>query len=192
MTEGIQQKDMENIEGNRKNYSKVMKNKKEERIVIKPKIDQESEETKKIIKEKVDIKSLLLDITKVKKGSKGAIILGCETEREIKKIDRIERIERLKETVQDKLGEKYETTELKKKKPRLKIINIGEEIMKLQDEDIIETIERQNEIKEMEGVFHIGIVKRIVKRGRQSERRAGGGRGEEGSLIVEMDKLTYE
>lgn len=71
--------------------------------------------TKKLVKEKVDIKNLAVGITKIRKGSKESIILGCESEREIKK---------LKETVQEKPGEDFDIAEPRKRKPKLKIINI--------------------------------------------------------------------
>lgn len=35
--------------------------------------------------------------------------------------------------------------------------------MKLSDESILETIKRQNEIEGKEGMFHIKLVKRIIK-----------------------------
>ncbi|EFN68952.1 hypothetical protein EAG_00180, partial [Camponotus floridanus] len=38
------------------------------------------------VKEKVDIKKLDVGITKLKKGNKGSIILGCESESEMEKL----------------------------------------------------------------------------------------------------------
>lgn len=66
-------------------YSDIVKKKKENIIIIKPKIQQESEITKKIIKEKVDIKNMPMGITKVRKGKEGTVILGCETGEEMDK-----------------------------------------------------------------------------------------------------------
>lgn len=62
------------------------KKKKESILIVKPKKEQESETTKKIVKEKVDIKNLAVGITKIRKGGKGSVILGCESEREIKQL----------------------------------------------------------------------------------------------------------
>ena len=72
----------ENMRGS---YSEPTKKKKENIIIIKPKIQQESESTKKIIKGKVDIKNMPMGITKIQKGREGTVILGCETGEEISK-----------------------------------------------------------------------------------------------------------
>lgn len=79
-----------------KSYCEVVtEKKKESALIVKPKKQQESEATKIEMKEKVDIKNLGVGITKLRKGNKGTIILGCENEGEM---------EKLKTTVQDKLG----------------------------------------------------------------------------------------
>lgn len=83
MKRSIQEKTTEIAESEIKSYSKAVKEKKKESIlIVKPKTEQESEKTKKMVKEKVDIKNLAVGITKIKKGGKGSIILGCESERE--------------------------------------------------------------------------------------------------------------
>lgn len=74
-------------------------------------------------------------ITKLRKGNKGTIILGCEKEREL---------EKLKTTVQNKLGEDYKVMEPKKIEPKIKIINVGEKEIKLEEDDLIDTILKQN------------------------------------------------
>lgn len=63
-----------------------------------------------------------------KKGSKGTVILGCETGEEM---------EKLKVTVQDKLDEKFKVTESLRMKPKIKIVSIGEDEMKLNDDELI-------------------------------------------------------
>lgn len=139
--------------------------------------------TKNLVKEKMDIKRLPIRITKIKKRGKRSIkYLGCENEKEII---------RLKETVQEKLGEEFDIVEPIKKKPKLKIINISEEIMKLNDENIIELIKKQNEIKGKIGGSYIKIVKRIIK-GKKEDKTRERGRREDGSLIIEVDKWTHE
>lgn len=94
-------------------YSGIVKKKKENIIIIKPKIQQESETTKKTIKEKVDIQNMPLGITKVRKGKEGSVILGCETGEEMNNV---------KDVMQSKLGENYKVTEPQHKKPKIKII----------------------------------------------------------------------
>jgi len=71
-------------------------------------------------------------------------------------------------------------------KPKIKIINIGLEDMNLDDNELINTIKKQNKID----VVNMQIVKRIVKekRNNQSERR----RNEEGSIIMEVDEEMHE
>lgn len=131
----------------------------------------------------MDIKSLLVEITKIRKGGKGTNILGCESKKEVVK---------LKETVQEKLGENFDIIELRRKKPKLEIITINEEIMNLK-EDIIETIKKQNEIVGNIRETYIKIVKKIIrskKENKSQPRRER--RKEDGSLIIEVDKWTHE
>ncbi|XP_036147511.1 uncharacterized protein LOC118647204 [Monomorium pharaonis] len=173
---GGMQASAENVRGS---YSEAIKKKKENIIIIKPKTQQESETTKKIIKEKVDIKNMPMGITKVRKGREGTVILGCETGEEIDK---------LKDVVQSKLGDNYNVTESVQKKPKIKIVNISEEEIELDDDELIDTIKKQNSI----GESRISIVKKIPKRKNmddsQSRRKGKEGR----SLIIEVDEVTHE
>ena len=165
-------------EGSQRSYSEAVKEKKKENVIIvKPKMQQESEATKKLIKEKVDIKSMAMGITKLRKGSKGTVIMGCETGEEVKK---------LKETVQAKLGENYKVMESPQSKPKIKIINIGLEEINLDDNELINTIKMQNKMD----TVNIRIVKRMVKekRNKQAERKGN----EEGSIIIEADEETHD
>ena len=164
--------------GMQRSYCEAVKEKKKENvIIIKPKMQQGSEATKKLIKEKVDIKNMAVGITKFKKGSKGTVIIGCETGEEVKT---------LKETVQDKLGKNYKVMDSPQLKPKIKIINIDVEELKLDDNELINTIKEQNEIN----AVNMQIVKRVVKekRNNQSERRGN----EEGSIIMEVDEETHK
>lgn len=91
----------------------------------------------------------------------------------------------------EKLGKDFEIMEPKKIKPKLKIINVDEEEMKIKDEDLIDTIKKQNNIDGRGGGFHIRVVKRI-----SNKRRGGTTRtrreSKEGSLILEVDEVTHE
>lgn len=157
-------------------YSDIVKKKKENIIIIKPKIQQESETTKKIIKEKVDIKNMPMGITKVQKGKEGTVILGCETGEEMDKV---------KDVMQSKLGENYNVTEPLQKKPKIKIININEEEMELGDDELIDTIKRQNS---MDG-SRINVVKKISKRKNMDDSQS---KSKGGSIIIEVDKVTHD
>ncbi|XP_070170427.1 uncharacterized protein, partial [Polyergus mexicanus] len=80
--------------------------------------------------------------------------MGCETGKEMKT---------LKATVQDKLGENFKVTESSQMKPKIKIINVSEEEMRLDDDDLITTIKKQNRIDAINDGFQMRIVKKIVK-----------------------------
>lgn len=155
-------------------YSEAVKNKKKESIlIVQPKMEQESEATKKMVKEKIDIRKLEVGITKLKKGNKGSIILGCESEKEI---------EKLRDTVKEKLGEDFKVTEPRGIKPKIKVVNVGEEEIQLDDVSLIDTIKKQNKIEEES---YIKIVKRMI-------RERSDGRKENGSVILEVDEMTHE
>lgn len=170
-------------EGVKISYSEAVKDKKKENVImIKPNIQQESETTKKLIREKVDIKTMALGITKLKKGSNGTVIMGCETEEEMKV---------LKTTVQDKLGKDFQVIESLQRKPKLKIININDEEMKMDDDNLIAAIKRQNRIDTGKDACQIRIIKRINREGREDKRRDRRGKNE-GSIIIEVDEKTHK
>jgi len=110
------------------------------------------------------------------------VILGCETGEEM---------EKLKVTVQAKLGEDFKVTESPQIKPKIKVVNIDAEEIKMNDNDLIDTIKKQNKIA-MNKEFHMRIVKKIMKEKKndknQSERRGK----EEGSIIIEADEKNHE
>lgn len=155
-----------------KTYSGAVKEKKKEKvIIIKPKEKQESEATKKTIKEKVDIKNMAVGVTRLKKGSNGTVILGCET---------TEETEKLKTIVQEKMGEGFKVTETMQQKPKIKIVNMETDELELADDELVETIKKQNAMEEIEG-REMKIVKRINKEGRH-----------EGSIIMIVDEGTHQ
>ena len=166
-----------------RSYSETVKEKKKENvIIIKPKEQQESEATKNIVKEKIDIKKLPIGISKLRKGGKGTVILGCESEKEIKE---------LKSTVQSKLGERYQVVEPRITEPKLKILNVEEDEIKLEEEDIIELLIKQNQLeKEREG-FHMEIIKKIMKDKKNDNKNVSRGRRSEGALILAADEITH-
>lgn len=153
-------------------YSGAVKEKKKETvIIIKPNERQESEATKKKIKEKVDIKNMAVGVTRLKKGSNGAVILGCET---------TEEIEKLKTIVQEKMGEGFKVMETKQQKPKIKIVNMEVDELELADDELVETIKKQNAMEDKEG-REMKIVKRINKEERH-----------EGSIIMIVDEGTHQ
>ncbi|XP_024876664.1 uncharacterized protein LOC112457708 [Temnothorax curvispinosus] len=191
---GIIKQEMENLKrmmmdgtcGASRKYSEAVKEKKKENIlIIKPKAQQESKDTKKIVKEKIDIKNMEVGISKLRKGGGGSVILGCETDEEMKT---------LKDKVQATMGEDFKVNEPQWKKPKIKVINVGEDEIKMDDDKLLDAIKRQNRIEDTAGEdLFMRIVKRMYKRrDKNNERSNGKRREEEGSLILEVDNGTHE
>lgn len=128
----------ENDRSLKKTYSGAVKGKTEAVIIIKPKEAEEgnsSEATKKDIKNKIDISKLGVGITKLRKVTGGAVVVGCENKLQADK---------LKEKVAYDLGEKYEVREPKKRKLKLKIFDIDREDYE-SEEDFWSKVAEQNE-----------------------------------------------
>lgn len=177
LKEVIQGRNGEAMEEERRNYAgAVCVKKKENVIIVKPKKQQESEETKKLMKEKINITEMAIGVTKLKKGNRGTVILGCDGETEM---------ENLKTTVQNKLGKDYSILEPKGTKPKIKVINVAEEEMELEEEKLLDTIMRQNKLEERREELYMRIIKKITK----ESNRSGEGSG---SLIIELDDKTHD
>lgn len=167
-----------------RSYCEAVKEKKKESvIIIKPKEQQESEKTKKVVKENIDIKNMSIGVSKLRRGGRGAVILGCESEQELKQ---------LKSNVVSKLGDKYQIIEPKGAQPKLKILNLDEEEINCDEDQIVDMIIKQNHLDEERRGFHIKILKKII-RGRQSgNSNSARAKREYGMLIVEVDTATHE
>lgn len=122
----------------KKTYSGAVKGKTEAVIIIKPKETEgetSSETTKKDIKNKIDITKLGVGITKLRKVTRGAVVVGCESKLQANK---------LKEKMAKDLGEKYEVKEPKKRKLKIKIFDIDKEDCE-SEEDFWNKVKEQNE-----------------------------------------------
>jgi len=158
--------------GKKKSYSDAVSNKQEAVIIIKPLKEDEtnsSEETKKDIKNKIDVTKLGLGITKMKKVTKGAVVVGCENS---------DQAEKLKEKVTSEMGEKYVIQAPKKKKRRIKIFDVDRDDCG-DEKEFWEKIEDQN-----------GLVKNSV-RGRIVH-RSHNGKSQRMTIIAEVDDRTHE
>lgn len=166
----------------KRSYSDVTKdNKKENIMIVKPKTQQDSKETKKIIKAKVDIKNMNIRVTKFRTSNNGTVILGCDEGKDFK---------RLKETVKEKLEDNFKITESVPKKPKIRIINIGKEEFQMEDKDLLNTISKQNRIEtDIEG-FYMKLLKRIERGDGERENRTGRTLNNGGSIILELDENT--
>lgn len=154
----------------------VVGRKRESVIIVKPKKQQESEMTKKLVKENINITDMAVGITKLRKGNNGTVILGCESKSEM---------EKLKVTVQNKLGKEYNIMEPKGAKPKIKVVNIDEEEMKLENENLLNVIMKQNKIEDEREEFHMRIIKKISRENTR-EREVNG------SIIIELDDITHD
>ncbi|KMQ83253.1 hypothetical protein RF55_20518, partial [Lasius niger] len=108
-------------------------------LIIKPINEEEksSELTKNDIKNKIEISKLGVGITKMKRVTKGAVVVGCENKVQADK---------LKEKVEQDLGNKYIIQEPRKKKQRIKIFDVDQEDI-LEEKDFWRKVEEQNEFK---------------------------------------------
>lgn len=165
-----------------RSYCEAVKEKKKENvIIIKPKEQQESEKTKRMIKENIDIKNMLIGVSKLKKGGKGTFILGCESEQELKQ---------LKSTVSSKLGTEYEIIEPKGARPILKIFNLEEEDFRCNEDQIVDMIIKQNHLDEERRGFHMKILKKIIRKSIENDKTTRV-KKEGGVVIVEVDDATH-
>lgn len=166
-----------------RSYSEAAKEKKKENvIIIKPKEQQRSEKTKEMIKQNIDIKGMPIGVSKMRKGGNGALILGCESEQELKQ---------LKSTVENKLGNRYQIIEPRSAQMKIKVINVDEEEIKCDKEQIGDMIIKQNNLDEERRGFHMKILKKIIRKQNEGSSSARM-KKEDGSLLIEVDNATHE
>lgn len=123
--------------GKKKSYSEAASKKQEAVIIIKPleeNVASSSEDTKRDIKNKIDITKLGVGITKMKKVTRGAVVVGCEDKRQADK---------LKEKVTKDLGKKYIIQTPMKKKLKIRIFDVDKEDSE-NEQDFWGKIEDQN------------------------------------------------
>lgn len=71
--------------------------------------------------------------------------------------------------MQNELGDDFQVVEPQKRKPKVKIIAIGEEEMRLDDISLINTVKKQNGITGESKSFYMKVIKRILKKNREEE-----------------------
>lgn len=96
-----------------------------------------SEDTKRDIKNKIDITKLGVGINKMKKVTRGAVVVGCEDKRQADKF---------KKKVTKDLGEKYIIQTPKKRKLKIRIFHVDKENSE-NEQDFWGKIEEQNGFK---------------------------------------------
>lgn len=154
-----------------KPYSEVLKhNKAKPVLVVKPKKDQTSVDTKKEIRRKIDPSGL--NISEFREAKSGTVIIGCESEQSITE---------LKFLLADNLDKEEYTIEMPQlKKPKLRIMNINREDIGLDDsdQDIIDEIVSSNSLAKSKE-FYLKILKKRENKYRNI------------NLIIETDPKTH-
>lgn len=155
-----------------KSYSGAVKNEGESVIIIKP-IDEieenSSEVTKKDIKSKIDISKLGVGITKLKKATRGAVVVGCETKVQADK---------LKNEVAKDLGDKYVIQAPKRKPLKIKIHDVD-------NKDCESEQEFWEKIGDQNGIGRNVIEGKIIH-------RSTGRKAREATIIAEVNAKTRE
>lgn len=143
-------------------------------LLIKPKNEQESKQTRNEIAEKVDPGKLKVGIDGIKNVKKGGIIINCKNNKS-------------KEIISDKvsreLGNKYIVQETTMKNPKFIIRGMEEKYMEYEDSDLIECLIYQNEIAQLgdEMEKKIKVVHKFKIKSRKNA----------ANLIIEVDPDLY-
>jgi len=117
---------------------------------------------------------MAMGMTKFKKDNNRMVILDCKTRAEMKKLNAI---------AQRKLGDNFKIRESSQRKSKMKIINVGEKELKMDDNDFLDTVKKQNRIATIsKGVYM--KIKRVIK---ETTNSGKSGR-EDGSIIIEWMK----
>ncbi|CAG9771470.1 unnamed protein product [Ceutorhynchus assimilis] len=138
-------------------------------IIVKPKKDQNSRDTKKEIRRKVNPDGI--NISKFRQGSNGTVIIGTEN---------IKHMDSLKNQLSKEMGADYEVVVPTKKRPKVKVVNINSSNVDVGDEDenITDQLVKGNSLVQDEG-FHMRIVKKTENKYKNVD------------LIIEMDSKTH-
>lgn len=162
---------MRSAETAKKSYSETLKKKTESVIIVKPideKEETNSEATKRDIKSKIDISKLGVGITKIKKVTRGAVVVGCENKSQADK---------LKKEITKDLGEKYTIEAPKKKKLMIRIFDVNKEDSE-NEQEFWKKIEEQNDIRR--GAINGKIVHKVT------------GDKRRGTVVAEVNAETRE
>lgn len=152
-------------------YAARLKQSQIESIVVEPKEKQDGAETIKQLKSNIDVGKLGLGVEKIQKTKSGKVIIGCKHKEEsCKFVDEIKK----------NMGKDYNIKINDKKMPKIKIIDIEEDIIcKKDDNQIVQMIQRQNDMK-LEENIKMEIKKKAV------------GQKKDGMIILETDPKTHK
>lgn len=139
-------------------------------IIVKSKEKKAHKEVKKDLASKVDPVSLNMDISISRKIKDGDVVLECRNADEP---------EKLRRQIESKVGDGYEVKSSKKVYPKMKIVNIPEEVNK-ECTEIRDKILCQNGIQSGRSNFHLEVFH--LTRGNK----------EYFSALIEVDMETFE
>lgn len=143
-----------------------------ETVIIKPNKEQESSVTLNQLKQSIDVANLGVGLNKVKNKAGGKIILEVEKEKD-KTI--------LLNEIQNKLGQFYNVSSVNKKRPKLKIVGLEEQLIQQNENIFIKNLVRQNDLTTSStSTERIKIIKRYKTK------------GDYGSAILEVDPIIHK
>ncbi|KAK2578125.1 hypothetical protein KPH14_000865, partial [Odynerus spinipes] len=90
-----------------------------------------------------------IGVTKIRNAAKGAIIVGCNSEKDI---------EKFKEAAKKELGGKYKIEVPKKRMPRVNVLGIDQSDAELGDEELLNAIINQNPLGEIGAGDELRII----------------------------------
>lgn len=159
----------------RKSYSEAARENKEEAVlIIKPKDGEEknsSEDTKRDVR-KIDIFKIGVGITKMRKVTREAVVVGCENGIQA---------EKLKQEVVKDLGERYVVQAPRKRKPKIKIFDVDSEDCR-NEQNLWEKIEEQNGIRK--NTIQGKIMHKAEKANSRKSDNSGGQQWDQGEIFA--------
>lgn len=156
----------------KKTYSQIVEKKQETVVLVKPKDESQkkSSTTREIIQEKINPSSIGACVSRIKHVRDGAVAICCSDK---KSSDNIVK------DVENKLSEEYEVSVLKKRNPRIKVINVNKNDA-ANEEQLVEKIVFQNRIKTDEKILKIKMLYKYETKNQRNY-----------NIVLEVDPNTY-
>lgn len=106
-------------------------------IIIEPKASQDNMKTMSQVKKSIDVVKFGVEIDRISNAQRGKVILGCKNKDDTSKIAH---------ELKTKIGQSYNIRVPEKKLPKLKVIDVEEDVLVMKEDEIVELMTRQNEI----------------------------------------------
>ena len=153
---------------NKVKFSEVVKQ--NQKVILKPKNKDTEIDIEKTLKDRVNVTDLQIGISEVKTNKTGTVVIKCNNEKSQKC---------LKKNIEEKLKNKVEIIEPSESKYNIKVININRDMFENNDEEIITTIKKQNEV--LKNDVSLKIKKRIKFE-----------KNDSWSLILELNSMAHQ